>query len=93
MEMRTNAGYNIIASIHIGDYEFVLGESQNPNARCKYVTWECSNNNYYYGNYLKDDLFAAQKNLIARAERAIRLTEHYRGIQQGNETKDRDTER
>lgn len=37
MEMRTNAGYTITDSVHIGKAEFVIGEM--PNAPAPFVTW------------------------------------------------------
>ena len=50
MEMRTNAGYTITDSVHIGKAEFVIGEM--PNAPAPFVTWECKNgNNYFWGHY------------------------------------------
>ena len=36
MEMRTNAGYTITDSVHIGKAEFVIGEM--PNAPAPFVT-------------------------------------------------------
>ena len=46
MEQRTNVGYVITGSVHIGDTEFVIGQSENDPAR--FVTWACDNGDYYY---------------------------------------------
>ena len=46
MEQRTNVGYVITDSVHIGDTEFVIGQSENDPAR--FVTWACDNGDYYY---------------------------------------------
>lgn len=73
---RVNAGYTIIDSIHIKQKEFVL--AQNPNASSEYVTWECVNGkDYYYGHYYSDK-FKAQKDLIRRAESAVKALEHFK---------------
>ena len=71
--MRINAGYEIISSVHIGNSEFVLGV--NINAPDQFVTWKCSNgNDYCWGHYF-GDLFAAEKNLIVRAQEEIEYLE------------------
>lgn len=68
MSQRTNAGYIITDSVHVGDTEFVLGVSQHiPN---DFVTWRCSNGNYYWGNY-HSNLFSAQKDLVERAAERV----------------------
>ena len=71
MSQRTNAGYIITDSVHVGDTEFVLGVSQHiPN---DFVTWRCSNGNYYWGHY-HSNLFSAQKDLVDRtAERVAEI--------------------
>ena len=48
MEQRTNVGYVITDSVHIGDTEFVIGQSENDPAR--FVTWACDNGDYYTCN-------------------------------------------
>ena len=45
MEQRTNVGYVITDSVHIGDTEFVIGQSENDPAQ--FVTWACDNGDYY----------------------------------------------
>lgn len=66
--MRTNAGYTITDSIHVGDVEFVLGEQ--PNGKM-FVTWECKNgDDYYWGHYF-DSLPAAKLDLLTRARGAL----------------------
>ena len=68
MSQRTNAGYIITDSVHVGDTEFVLGVSQHiPN---DFVTWRCSNGNYYWGHY-HSNLFSAQKDLVERAAERV----------------------
>ena len=65
MEMRTNAGYTITDSVHIGKAEFVIGEM--PNAPAPFVTWECKNgNNYFWGHYFSTSQ-AAERDLLERA--------------------------
>ena len=50
MKQRINVGYVITDSVHIGETEFVIGQSENDPAR--YVTWACDNGDYYYwGHY------------------------------------------
>lgn len=94
MELRTNEGYIITDSIHIGECEFVLGVNQHPNALVKYVTWECKEkDNYFWGHYFKDDLFKAQKDLVERAQQQIRIIENLRGIDDADKKKDKETER
>ena len=46
MSERSNCGYTIVQSLTIGDCEFVLGH--NPEAPNPYVTWKCSNGDYYF---------------------------------------------
>ena len=65
MEQRANEGYIITDSIHVGDVEFVIGENETQYGTM-FVTWRCSNGtDYYWGHYF-NDLFAAQKDLVAR---------------------------
>ena len=74
MTLRTNAGYIIISSVIIGESEFVLGVNHESG---QFVTWKCSNGNYYYWGHYFTDEFAAQKDLIERAQKEIRLREGY----------------
>lgn len=49
--IRTNAGYTITDSVHIGETEFVIGHKVG--AFAPYVTWECKGgDNYFWGHYL-----------------------------------------
>lgn len=67
MDYRENAGYIITDSCHVGDSEFVLGV--HLTAPQQFVTWKCSNRtDYDWGHYFSD-LFSAQKDLVARAQR------------------------
>ena len=68
MSLRINAGYIITDSVHVGDTEFVLGVSQH--IANDYVTWRCSNNNYYWGHY-HSNLFSAQRDLVERASERV----------------------
>lgn len=70
MNLRINAGYIITDSIHIGEYEFVLGVSQH--IANDFVTWRCNDGNYYYWGHYHDDLFSAQKDLVERAADKVR---------------------
>lgn len=73
MSIRSNAGYIITDSVHVGNTEFVLGVNQATGA--SFVTWECTNgNNYFWGHYT-DNLLAAQKDLCERALGEVRIIE------------------
>ena len=83
MEMRTNAGYTITDSVHIGKAEFVIGEM--PNAPAPFVTWECKNgNNYFWGHY-----FSTRQ----AAERAGQELEYQSRGQEQPEKKKKERER
>ena len=76
MNVRINQGYIITDSCHVGDSEFVLGV--NSTAPQQFVTWKCSNQtDYYWGHYFSD-LFAAQKDLVARAQEELQYLEEKR---------------
>jgi hypothetical protein len=70
MDLRMNEGYIITDSIHIGEYEFVLGVSQYIDN--DFVTWRCNDGNYYYWGHYHNDLFSAQKDLVERAADKVR---------------------
>lgn len=70
MSLRMNEGYIITDSIHIGEYEFVLGVSQH-NAN-DFVTWRCNDGNYYYWGHYHNDRFSAEKDLVERAADKVR---------------------
>ena len=70
MNLRINEGYIITDSIHIGEYEFVLGVSQH--IANDFVTWRCNNGNYYYWGHYHNDLFSAEKDLVERAAEKVR---------------------
>lgn len=86
--MRENQGYRIIDSIHIGNAEFVVGESTKaPDA---FVTWECRNgNDYFWGHYFSDPL-AAKRDLLERAGQELQYQER---MQQEKATKEKEHER
>lgn len=74
MEQRVNESYVITDSVHIGNAEFVIGQNETKYGTM-YVTWRCSNGtNYYWGHYF-EDRFAAQKNLVARAQEEVQYLE------------------
>lgn len=70
MSLRINEGYIITDSIHIGEYEFVLGVNQH--SAQNFVTWRCDGGNYYYWGHYFSDLFSAQKDLVERAAEKVR---------------------
>ena len=73
MGIRQNEGYAITDSFHLGKEEFVLGV--HLKAANQYVTWRCRNQtDYYWGHYF-NDLFSAQKDLVARAQEEIQYLE------------------
>lgn len=77
MSIRINAGYVITDSIHIGEAELVLGV--NMKAPGQFVTWKCSDGkDYYWGHYFCDQ-FAAEKDLVARAQEEIQYLEERNG--------------
>ena len=67
-DKRINAGYEIIQSFPVGNTEFVLGE--NVYDRARYVTWECSEDSYFWGHYFTDKE-AATKDLYDRIEAEV----------------------
>lgn len=83
MEQRTNIGYRITDTIHVGNAEFVLGVHEtDPN---RFVTWECKNrNDYFWGHYFtkRDD---AVKDLVDRANREIEFREKQKARNKGSE--------
>ena len=73
MDIRINQGYIITSSIHVGEAEYVLGV--NAKAPNQFVTWKCSDGkDYYWGHYFSDQ-FAAEKDLVARAQEEIEYLE------------------
>lgn len=49
--MRENAGFQIIASVPIGDCEVVIGQ-RHVSAGAEYVCWFClGEDNYFWGKY------------------------------------------
>ena len=71
MKQRTNAGYTIIASIQLPDYEYVLGEKQTESKEHKYVTWYCANGKDYYHGHYTDSKNKALYDLYERARKEI----------------------
>ena len=89
MDTRMNAGYIITSSVHVGKSEFVLGISTK--APGQFVTWKCSGGtDYYWGHYFSDQ-FAAEKDLVARAQEEIEILEDRPVTQKSH--KDKECER
>lgn len=89
MDVRMNAGYIITSSVHVGKSEFVLGISTK--APGQFVTWKCSGGtDYYWGHYFSDQ-FAAEKDLVARAQEEIEILEDRPVTQKSH--KDKECER
>lgn len=64
-DKRTNAGFEIINSIPVGNAEFVLGMNmKNPNS---FVTWECKGKTDYFWGHYTDSLLKATKDMCQRA--------------------------
>ena len=83
-----NAGYIITSSVHVGESEFVLGVSTK--APGQFVTWKCSGGNgYYWGHYFSDQ-FAAEKDLVARAQGEIEILEDRPVTQKPHKEKERE---
>ena len=79
MDVRINAGYTITDSIHVGNVEFVIGESRS--APAMFVTWECKGkNNYYWGHYLTGRM-AAVRDLLDRAGKELEYQERQQARQ------------
>lgn len=77
MEQRTNAGYVITDSIHIGETEFVIG--QNEREPASFVTWACKNgNDYFWGHYMTGRE-KAEQDLVNRASEQVRFLNSLRG--------------
>lgn len=74
MEQRENEGYVITDSVHVGSVEFVIGQNETKYGTM-FVTWRCNNGiDYYWGHYF-NDRFAAQKDLVARAQEEVKYRE------------------
>jgi len=81
--VRENQGYIITDSIHIGNVEFVLGESAT--APSAFVTWECKNgSDYYWGHYFSDRM-AAKRDLLERAGLELQYRERAQNQRTGKE--------
>lgn len=88
MDLRINAGYIITSSVHVGESEFVLGVSTKVPGQ--FVTWKCSGgNDYYWGHYFSDQ-FAAEKDLVARAQEEIQVLEERPEKQKPTKEKERE---
>lgn len=88
MDVRMNAGYIFTSSVHIGESEFVLGVSTKVPGQ--FVTWKCTGgNDYYWGHYFSDQ-FAAEKDLVARAQEEIKFLEERPEKQKQTKEKERE---
>lgn len=88
MSERSNCGYTIVQSLTIGDSEFVL--EHNPEAPNPYVTWKCSNGDYYFWGHYSNDRMAADRDLLTRAGQELERLEQRMGIQPKNKDKERE---
>ena len=88
MSERSNCGYTIVQSLTIGDCEFVLGH--NPEAPNPYVTWKCSNGDYYFWGRYSNDRMAADRDLLTRAVQELERQEQRMGIQPRHKEKERE---
>lgn len=88
MSERSNCGYTIVQSLTIGDSEFVLGH--NPEAPNPYVTWKCSNGDYYFWGHYSNDRMAADRDLLTRAGQELERLEQRMGKQLKNKDKERE---
>lgn len=87
MRVRTNAGFEIVDSIFIGDSEFVLGV--NKTSPAMYVTWKCADGtNYYWGHYHTDQI-AAKRDLLKRAQEELDYMEQHRKKTKAEISRDR----
>lgn len=87
MERRTNAGFIITDSIHIGNSEFVIGI--HTSAPRSYVTWQCRNgNDYFWGHYFEDRQ-SAERDLLERAGQEL----EFETEKQASKAKSRERER
>lgn len=64
MEVKTNAGYILTDIVTVGESNFVLGK--HATAPAQFVTWQCKNNDFFWGNYFTDRL-SAVKDFCQRA--------------------------
>ncbi len=88
MSERSNCGYTIVQSLTIGDCEFVLGH--NPEAPNPYVTWKCSNGDYYFWGHYSNDRMAADRDLLTRAVQELDRQEQRMGLQPKHKEKERE---
>ncbi|MHB1314583.1 MAG: hypothetical protein ACYCX2_03765 [Christensenellales bacterium] len=72
MEQEINVGYTITDRLAVGNYEFVIGQSNTVPG--KYVTWKCKKGekDYFWGHYLRDRLSAIE-DLCRRAIEEVEL--------------------
>ncbi len=88
MSERSNCGYTIVQTLTIGDSEFVLGH--NPEAPNPYVTWKCSNGDYYFWGHYSNDRMAADRDLLTRAVQELDRQEQRMGLQPKHKEKERE---
>ena len=88
MSERSNCGYTIVQTLTIGDSEFVLGH--NPEAPNPYVTWKCSNGDYYFWGHYSNDRMAADRDLLTRAVQELDRQEQRMGSRPKHKEKERE---
>jgi hypothetical protein len=85
MERETIAGYVITDRLAIGDFEYVIGQSES--APDRFVTWKCKKGekSYFWGHYLNDRLSAVEDFCKRALEEARFLKSFQREQQPGEE--------
>lgn len=73
-EKRTNQGYEIVESCHIGNKELVIGH--NPTAPNPYVCWYCKGGDNYYWGFYTNELTDARDKLNERYQSECHMPYH-----------------
>ncbi|MCD8110857.1 MAG: hypothetical protein LUE14_12335 [Clostridiales bacterium] len=66
MDKRTNQGYVITDSVHIGQAELVIGEKKTIYGT-EYAVWRCKDGDSYFWGRYTDDRRVAEQDLVERA--------------------------
>ncbi len=92
MDVRINAGYTITDSLFIGESEFVIGKADTAYGT-KFVTWECTNGDYYFWGHYMNDRRAAEQDLVQRATERLSLLATLENKQEDRPPKKKERER
>ena len=72
MDFKKNVGYIIVNEFTVGETRIVLGVHENlPN---RFVTWECKDDDYFWGHYFSD-ILAAEKDFLMRGLEKVKFYE------------------